>query len=86
MPVISSIFVRRGPGGMRGGQASPKNEVSASLSKALGRSKMSLVASWAFVEAAIGMPGQNRRGRGREGVVRLRPLQPEASMRDQKEE
>jgi hypothetical protein len=28
MPVISAIFVRRGPGGRRDGQDSPKDEVS----------------------------------------------------------
>ena len=44
MPVISAICVRVGPGGLRGGQASPKNGVShPCLWMALGRSKMRLV-------------------------------------------
>lgn len=59
MPVISSIFVRRGPGGMRGGQASPKNEVSSRVWMALGRSKIRTVAGWPFAEAALWILGQN---------------------------
>ena len=53
LPVISAIFVRLGPGGLRGGQASPKNGVShPCLWRALGRSKMRLVG------ASVETPGQ----------------------------
>lgn len=47
---------------MRGGQGSPKNEVSSSGSIALGRAKMSVVAGWPVVEAPLWILGQNHTG------------------------